>query len=676
MKRSIPLALLLTALITLIGLFVPASLTKRGEAKAPESEQASQANESLSSTAELNTAGPLASPTPGCLSVSSTAVSGGNSNGIIDRSECNSLNVTLANGSCGPLNNVSVVLSTTTPGVVISQANSPYPNIAVGATGTNTVPFGVSTSSTFACGPINLVLTISSNQGTFTVNFSPASCASAPTMVTGNITGTDPQQTGRLNRNQIASACAAQKAFPGLFDSNLRHFDSYTFPNGTTDSCVTLNVTSGCANNIFYASYLDSFNPADISQNYLGDPGASAAGTASWAMTVPANHSVVLVVHEVNPNIGCSNYLASVSGLSAPVGSGSCAIPMFDAAGSTLVSEGCVPANSAVDPSESVTLSLKVINTGGAASTNNLVGTLLSGGGVVSPSGPQSYGAIAVGGMAAKNFSFTSSGSCGSTITATLQLQDGANNLGTVSYTIQLGAEVVPFSQNFDGVTAPNLPVGWTATQGTNLAGAPAWATSNSGSPTPVADTSPNAAFTQDPSNVLDNRLDSASFTYNTAAAQLSFRQNFDLEEGSAFAANDAGVLEISIGGAAFQDIIAAGGSFVTGAYNHTSISGFMNPLDSSRANWSGNSGGFITTVVNLPAAGINQPITVRWRLGSDDSGAAAGWRVDTVKVTDGYVCCGFAPTPTPTPTPTPAATPTPAPTPTPAATTTPTPAA
>src|SRR5438876_10860256 len=226
MKRSIPLTLLLTAIIALVGLFVPASLSKRGEAKAPESELASQANESLSSTAEPNTADPIASPTPGCLSVSSTAVSGGNGNGIIDRSECNSLNVTLTNGSCGPLNNVSAVLSTTTPGVVISQANSAYPNIAVGANGTNTVPFGVSTSSSFACGPINLVLTISSNQGTFTVNFSPASCASAPTMVSGNITGTDPQQMGRLNRNQMASTCAAPKAFPGLFDSNLRHFDS------------------------------------------------------------------------------------------------------------------------------------------------------------------------------------------------------------------------------------------------------------------------------------------------------------------------------------------------------------------------------------------------------------------------------------------------------------------
>src|SRR5438552_9215255 len=314
MKRSIPLALLLTAIITLVGFFIPSSLTKRGEAKAPQSEQASQANESLS-TGEPNTAGPLESPTPGCTpspTVSSTDVSGGNGNSIIDRSECNSLNVTLANTGCADLTGVSAVLSTTTPGVVISQANSPYPDIAVGSNGTNTVPFGVSTSSTFACGPINLVLTISSNQGTFTVNFSPASCASAPTMVSGNITGTDPQQTGRLNRNQIGDSCASPKAFPGVLDSTLRHFDSYTFPNGTSDSCVTLNVTSGCSNNIFYAAYLDSFNPADLSQNYFGDPGTSAAGTASWSVNVPANHSVVLVVDEVNPNLGCSNYLASV----------------------------------------------------------------------------------------------------------------------------------------------------------------------------------------------------------------------------------------------------------------------------------------------------------------------------------------------------------------------------
>jgi Calx-beta domain len=688
MRRSITLGLL-TAIIALVGLFVPASLTEQGKPGPSESES-SAPNESLPSQRLINTVGLSELSTQSCLpnpSVSSSVVTGGSGNGVIDRSECNSLHVTLTNMGCANLTGVSAVLSTSTPGVVISQPNSPYPNIAVNANGTNTVPFGVSTSSSFACGPINMVLTLTSDQGTFVVNFSPASCASFSTMVTGSITNSDPTQTGRLNRDKVASACGSSKAFPGTADSTPRHFDSYTFPNGTNDSCVTLNVTSGCGLNIFYAAYLDSYDPNNLQTHYLGDPGASAAGTATWSVNVPADHSVVLVVDEVNAGAGCSLYQASVSGLSAPVGSGACPIAMFDPAGSTLVSESCVPANAAVDPGEVVTLSFRVLNTGGAASSN-LIGTLLPGGGVASPSGPQNYGAIAVGGMDSRNFSFTAGGACGETVTATLQLQDGSNNLGKVSYSIQLGAQVVILNENFDGVTAPALPAGWNPSQGTlptpTPPPVPLWATSNSGSPSPAADTLPNALFSQDPPNVVDNLIDSPSFTYHTAAAQLSFRHNFDLEEGSAFAANDAGVLEISIGGGAFQDILAAGGSFVSGGYNHTSITGDMDPIGSNRANWSGNSGGFITTVVNLPAAGMGQPVKVRWRLGSDISTSAGGWRVDTVQITDGFACCGSGsttPTPTPTPTPTatptpiPSATPTPSPTPTPTATATPTPA-
>src|SRR6185312_9566752 len=104
---------------------------------------------------------------------------------------------------------------------------------------------------------------------------------------------------------------------------------------------------------------------------------------------------------------------------------------------------------------------------------------------------------------------------------------------------------------------APALPAGWTADQGTNAAGAPLWVTSNSGTPTPVADSAPNAAFTQDPLNLLDNRLYSPVVMY-TAGSQLTFRQNFDLEEQSGTTAYDAGVLEISINGAAYQDIVTA----------------------------------------------------------------------------------------------------------------------
>jgi hypothetical protein len=128
----------------------------------------------------------------------------------------------------------------------------------------------------------------------------------------------------------------------------------------------------------------------------------------------------------------------------------------------------------------------------------------------------------------------------------------------------------------------------------------------------------------------------------------------------------DAGVLEVSINGGPYQDIVAAGGSFVTGGYNHTSLStGFSNPLLADHcpggvcATWSGISnagaGGFEACMVNLPAAGVGMPCTFRWRMGSDTSVSHNGWRVDTVKILDGantifsqnfdpvYTCCSGA---------------------------------
>jgi hypothetical protein len=49
----------------------------------------------------------------------------------------------------------------------------------------------------------------------------------------------------------------------------------------------------------------------------------------------------------------------------------------------------------------------------------------------------------------------------------------------------------VTFSENFDEVTPPALPVGWLAT---NAQGpSPLWVTSDIGLPTPPADTPPNA---------------------------------------------------------------------------------------------------------------------------------------------------------------------------------------
>jgi len=210
-------------------------------------------------------------------------------------------------------------------------------------------------------------------------------------------------------------------------------------------------------------------------------------------------------------------------------------------------------------------------------------------------------------------------------------------------------------NENFDSVAPPALPEGWLATNA--LGAPPLWVTSNNGVPTPPADTSPNAAFIDDPAAVSDKRLDAPSvFFFEGFAPQLAFRQNFNLEASDIdpTIGFDGGVLELSNdGGNSFQEVPAS--AFVEGGYNRTISTDRGSPIAGRQA-WSGNSGGFIRTVVNLPAV-QTQPVIVRWRMASDNSGSGEGWRVDTVRIT---WCHG--PPCTPKPLPTPRQRPTPAP--------------
>jgi hypothetical protein len=115
--------------------------------------------------------------------------------------------------------------------------------------------------------------------------------------------------------------------------------------------------------------------------------------------------------------------------------------PVLSAAGSLLVNESCSPTNNQIDPGERVTVNLSVLNSG-PVSTANLVGTLQSSGGTLYPTGPTSYGVIGSGGTVGRDFTFTADPAltAGQTITASLQLQDGANNLGTISYAFTAGS--------------------------------------------------------------------------------------------------------------------------------------------------------------------------------------------------------------------------------------------
>jgi hypothetical protein len=186
-------------------------------------------------------------------------------------------------------------------------------------------------------------------------------------------------------------------------------------------------------------------------------------------------------------------------------------------------------------------------------------------------------------------------------------------------------------TQNFDGVTAPALPSGWT-TSGTG-AGAP-WATTT----TPVAFSAPNSAFTNDVATVSDRSLFSPVIYAHAAGAQVSFKQRF-VTEASPPNYYDGGVLEISINGGQYTDIITAGGSFVSGGYTGTISTAFSSPI-AGRAAWSGTQSTYMTTTVNLPAAAVGTPVILRWRFGSDSSTSGNGWQVDDISTNFGGLVC------------------------------------
>ncbi len=127
--------------------------------------------------------------------------------------------------------------------------------------------------------------------------------------------------------------------------------------------------------------------------------------------------------------------------------------PVLVTAGALLVTESG-PVNGTVDPGETVTVTLALKNVGSADSSANLTAQLLASGGVTAPSGPQTYGQMAVGGAAVtRSFTFTADPNASTAVVATLALTDGTTDLGTVSYTFLL-----PVTQTFSNPNTAIIP--------------------------------------------------------------------------------------------------------------------------------------------------------------------------------------------------------------------------
>jgi len=273
------------------------------------------------------------------------------------------------------------------------------------------------------------------------------------------------------------------------------------------------------------------------------------------------------------------------------------------------------------DPGENIAINIPLTNATGTTATG--VTLQLVGG------GSADYGTIAGVGTVTRPVTFTvpANAACGTLITLTLNVN---SSLGATSFTrvLAVGVPVVTAAESFDGVSAPAIPATWTATP---FGGGINWVTTAT---SPY--TAPNAVFASDPATVGGGaELLSPVFAVTSSASTVSFIHNYNSEGGW-----DGGVLEISIANAAFQDILAAGGSFVQNGYNATLGNGTNNPLANRQA-WSGTSGGYIATVVRLPLAAAGQNVRFKWRFAADDNTAPAngGWSVDNIQLVGTYSC-------------------------------------
>ena len=182
----------------------------------------------------------------------------------------------------------------------------------------------------------------------------------------------------------------------------------------------------------------------------------------------------------------------------------------------------------------------------------------------------------------------------------------------------ELSPSIVVFSQNFDSVATPGLPAGWT----TSVVGQIELFRTVSDFP----DSAPNAIFTNDPNTSGTAELVSPAIALENLPHKLTFRHFYQTDFEF-----DGCVLEVSVNGGAFADIISAGGVFVTGGYDTTLVGGTLG----GRRSWTGQQSGYITTEVNLPASTNGQSVRFRWRIGTDPMEAGTGWWIDDVQVTN-----------------------------------------
>jgi subtilisin-like proprotein convertase family protein len=242
------------------------------------------------------------------LVIATNLLSGGNGNGVIDPDECNSLKLVLANIGTTNATSVAATLSSSTPGVSVTQPASTYPNMAPGGSATNATLFQISTSPSFACGTlVEFSLVVTSAQYTVTnlltlttgtpgspVQFNQNSTLAIPSANAGGVSSS-------LTVSNIASALTHVAVSMYIAQSEVYNLEVQLIgPDGTTvllaydeglSTDANLGLSCTAADRVTFddnaATYIGSvtgpfvgsYQPEGFLGDYIGKSGAAVNGT-------------------------------------------------------------------------------------------------------------------------------------------------------------------------------------------------------------------------------------------------------------------------------------------------------------------------------------------------------------------------------------------------------------
>jgi hypothetical protein len=255
------------------------------------------------------------------LQVDSLAVSEnpGDGDGLVEIGEGAKIAITLKNYGVAAATAITGALSTPGPGVTLASPSTvSFPDLPPGVSATSA---GVRFTTTADVGcpgaaNFNFVAKYTGGPSPLTQPFS-VPIGATTFSITRKLDGTTPPpspgvttsaglQVGRLFRDGVASVCGTQKVIntgggPNPFDSLLRPFESYHIATcaNSSPSCATITLQGASALGLFTAAYAPTFNPANVLQNYKGDPGSSAA-SRTYGVDVPGGAQTFSVdVHDV-----------------------------------------------------------------------------------------------------------------------------------------------------------------------------------------------------------------------------------------------------------------------------------------------------------------------------------------------------------------------------------------